>query len=426
MYKKFNNKVRLDLFKLHDSKDTTKNWILCKGKALKIELKNLIEKTNLSNSQLIRHLINKLNISEPTADRLVYLRREWYPLIFINELVSIANTSKYETQDKIEFLKSSRPPVRECKAVKELTISLCKIAGTHAADGTMRDSYIAITDYHKSSILVLINWFNEFGYIPKLMQIGENEWGVKFHSRIISRYLTKFFDFPSGCKQYTVTEPEIIKNAPLDFRKAFALGALTFEAGIGMKHQVEFCVSSKDFRDSISDILTRLEVPHISMEKQSSNYWRLWSKALSQIEALKWLELFEPNTEKWFKLNDYVNGFSKKVNSFEEAVYILNSIYPRQSSSKIILKDVLLAIKDLKQTYRYELADYLTRKNNLESYGGKWAHSLRHYLDILKRANMISVEKRKFGKKKSFGSVVREVYKFNEDFEKWRVPERHT
>ena len=41
MFKKFSN-VRLDLFKIHDSKDTTKNWILCKGKSLKIELKNLM------------------------------------------------------------------------------------------------------------------------------------------------------------------------------------------------------------------------------------------------------------------------------------------------------------------------------------------------------------------------------------------------
>src|SRR3989344_1828170 len=71
-----------------------------------------------------------------------------------------------------------------------------------------------------------------FEYTPKLIQIGKNEWGIRFHSRIISRYLSKFFDFPSGCKQYTVKEPEIIKNSPLAYRKAFALGSLTFEAGI--------------------------------------------------------------------------------------------------------------------------------------------------------------------------------------------------
>ena len=161
------------------------------------------------------------------------------------------------------------------------------------------------------------------------------------------------------------------------------------------------------------------------MEKQSSDYWRLWSKSLSKEEALKWIGLFEPNTEKWFKLNDHINGFSKRINSFEEAVLILNSVYPKQSGSKVILKDVLLAFKDLKQTYRYELADYLAKKNNLESFGGKWAHSLKHHLDILKRANIISVERQRFHPKKSFGTTVREVYRFNENVKEWMIPERN-
>lgn len=424
MFEKFNN-MRLDLFKLHDSKDSTKNWIFARGTNLKIELEILIEKTSFSHTRLVKHLMKKLNISIASAERLVYLKKEWYPLIFIEELINLTSSDKYSVQDKIEFLKSSKPPVIEYNAIKELNVDLCKIAGAHAADGTLYDSYIAITDYHKTSIIALIGWIKEFGYNPKLIQIGKNEWGIKFHSRIISRYLTKFFDFPSGCKQYSVKEPEIIKSAPLKFRKAFALGALTFEAGVGIKTQVELCVSSKGFRDSIAEILTELDIPCKYVDKQSSGYWRLWSNTLTKEEALKWFELFEPNTEKWFKLNDYINGFSKKVDSFEEALYILSSVYPKQSSSKVILKDVLLAIKDLNQTYRYELADYLAKKNNLESYGGTWAHSLKHYLDILKRANIISVEKQRFGKKKSFGTVVREVYRFNEDFKEWMVPERN-
>ena len=421
-----NKKIRLDLFKLHDPKDTTKNWILAKGKGLKIGLNRLIDKIPLSKTQLVKHLMKKHNISISTAERFVYLKTEWYSLILIKEIVGLTNSNRYELQDKIDYVKSCKPPVVEYKAVKELTINLCKIIGAHTADGTLYDSYIAITDGYKSNIIALINWFKEFDYHPKLTQIKKNEYGIKFHSRILSRYLTKFFDFPSGCKQYTVKEPEIIRNAPIEFRKAFALGALTFESGVGMKHQVEFCVASKGFRDSIVEILNELNIDHTSMEKQSSDYWRFWSNQLTKKEASKWLELFESNTEKWFKLKDYINGYSKKVDSFEEALTILNSIYPKQSSSKIILKDVLLALKNLKESYRYELVDYLIKKNNLKSYGGKWAHSLKYYLDILKEANIILVEKRRFGPKKSFGTIVREVYVLNENVSEWRVPERKT
>ena len=56
MYKKFSN-IKLDLFKLHDSKDNTKNWIFAKGKNLKIELKALIAKTGFSNTLKILNQI---------------------------------------------------------------------------------------------------------------------------------------------------------------------------------------------------------------------------------------------------------------------------------------------------------------------------------------------------------------------------------
>lgn len=418
------NSIRLNLFKLHDSKDNANNWIFAKGKYLRIELEKLIDKTNIPKTQLVKHLMKKLDISISSGERLVYLKKEWYPLIFIEELVNITKSSWFHIQDNIEFLKSSKPPVVEYKAVKELSINICKIAGAHAADGTLHDSYIAVTDYHKSSIIALIKWFKEFDYSPKLMQIGNNEHGIRFHSRIISRYLTKFFDFPSGSKQYVVKEPEIIKSARLEYRKAFALGALTFEAGIGIKNQIELCVVSKAFRDSLSDILKELNIEHKSPIIQNSKYWRLWSKSLTKEEAAIWQELFEPNTEKWLKLNDYINGFSKKVNSFEETIRIMNLVYPRQSANKVILKDVILALKTLKQTHRYELTDYLKKKNNLKSYGGKWSHSIAPYLAILIRANIISSEKGRFGKKVSFGTIVRNIYKFNDNIQDWRVPER--
>jgi hypothetical protein len=416
--------IRLDLFKLHDNKDNTNNWLLVKGKNLKFELKKLIEKTNFSNAKLTKYLIKKLNISSSSADRLSYLRKEWYPLIFIKTLVNLTHSSKYKIQDEIEFLKSCRPPVVEYKAVKKLTINLCKVVGAHAADGTLWDSFVRITDGHKSNILALKMWFNEFNYYPKLFRKGKNEYGIEFHSRIISRYLMKFFDFLSGCKQYTVKEPEIIRTSSLEFRKAFVLGALTFEAGVGIKNQVEFCVASKGFRDSIVDILKELNMSFTPMEKQSSNYWRFWSNVLTKKEAKKWMEVFEPNTEKWFKLKDYAYGYDKKVDSFDETVNIFNSVYPKQSSSKIILKDVLFALRDLKKTYRYELVDYLVKRKNLKSYGGKWASSLKHYLDIVKKANIIFVKKGRFGKKKSFGTIIRDVYTFNENVKEWRVPSR--
>lgn len=427
MNKKLNNIIRLDLFKLHDANDNSTNWIFARGRNLKAELKRMIDLIGYSKTHLVKHLMRKFNISIASAERLVYLKKagDWYPLVFIEELVTLSKSPRFKIQDEIEFLKSSKPPVVEYKAVKELTINLCKIAGAHAADGTLRDKYLCVTERYKDTMIALIKWFNDFNYTPKLFKISKNEYGIRFHSRIISRYFTKFFDFPSGCKQYNVTEPKIIRNSPLEFRKAFALGALTFEAGFGINNQIELCVVSKPFRDSISDILSKLSSRHVSMKKQSSNYWKLWSGNLTKEEALRWIELFEVNTEKWFRLRDHVKGYSRKVISFDETIQILSSIYPAQSPSKITLEDVLKAINNLKQACRYEIVDYLIENKKIKSFGGKWAHSLKPYLDLLKKANIILVKKGKFGPKKSFGTIIREVYIFNENIEEWRLPERN-
>jgi hypothetical protein len=225
-------------------------------------------------------------------------------------------------------------------------------------------------------------------------------------------------------KVYSVGEPRIIKESGIEMRKAFAVGALTFEAGVGMKSQVEFCVASKNFYTDICEILAESEVKFHKMDKQNGTYWRFWSNSLTKEQTIKWMELFEPETEKWFKLYESVNGYQGTAKSTEEAITAFDRVYAHKQSSKVSMKNILPAIKNLGKTYRYELANYLAKETGIESFGGKWAHGLKHYLDILKKANIIKVERGQFGKKKSFGTIIREVYIFNPDVLTWKVPLR--
>jgi len=353
--------------------------------------------------------------------------KDWIPLILIKEVADLAKIDYFDIQKNIIYLKINQPPLKVYKAVKELSEDLCKIVGAHAADGTLSGNLIRITDGYESDLIALSKWIEtSFGVKYKVKKVkNSNEWAIEFHSGVISHYLRKVFGFPSGTKVYTVSEPKIIKNAPLDFRKSFALGALTFEAGVGMRHQVDICVSSKEFRDSIADILILLNLRFTKMENISGEYWRLWSNKLTKDEANKWLTLFEPNSEKWLLLNDYVNGYQGKADNFEQALSSLDRVYPSKSASKVCLKDVLMAIKELNKTHRYELVSFLCKHKGLDSYGSKWGHSLMHYLIILNNANIINIKKEKFGKKKSFGSIVREVYIYNPKIEEWRVPVRN-
>ncbi len=330
-----------------------------------------------------------------------------------------------ENQDEIFFLKANQPPLKIVNAVKFLSVGLCKIAGAHAADGTLHGSYFCIVDGCESNIVAFNNWLkSEFGLDCKVHKISEREFFSRFSSKIFARYLTRIFCFPDGCKTYSVEEPQAIRNSRFCFRKAFVLGALTFEAGIGIRQQVEFCVSSEKFIESICNVLNLLNVKYTKMNRKSCGYWRFWSNKLSKEEIEKWLELFEPETEKWFKLYDYLHGFQGKVESFDEAVGIFDRVYGVKSSSKVSLKEVMCSIRVLGRAHRYKLADYLAKKLNVGRFGGKWAHSLSYYLNILKSANFIHVELQEFGKKRSFGTIFREVYVYNPNSTEWRVPIR--
>lgn len=421
--------MEIDLFKLHDYlKDTkARGWIVCKGKNVKIELGLMIKSLNkkgISRYKLFKMVEKELHTSNPNAQRMVYLKREWFPLVFIEYLIKLTNSSKNRFQENIEFLKINNPVSRPIKAVKGLTAELCKIMGAHAADGTVHNNFFCITDGNKSNIIAFKSWVKDvFGIeIGTIKQRDKNEWALAFSNKIITRYITKIFNFPNGEKVYTVGEPEIIKKSK--FRDAFAIGALSFEAGVGIKNQVELCVVSKRFRDDLFEILNLCGLKITLMEKSSGSYWRFWSNKLSKDEAKIWLNFFEPKTEKWYKLYDYVYGFQTCIKDEKDAMCILNNIFKKSSSNKICIEDVFNAIKELKECCRYELVNQIITSKNLKSYGGKWAHSIAHYLKIFGQANIINVTKRKFGKKKSFGSIIRQVYTFNPNLSNWRLPYR--
>ncbi len=133
--------------------------------------------------------------------------------------------------------------------------------------------------------------------------------------------------------------------------------------------------------------------------------------------------VFEPKTDKWKKLYSNFNENQKKVKSKQEAIEILERTYPIQNSSKISIKDVFSILEEKRKLCRYEIAEELVQRKSLKSYGGKWAHSLAPHLKILKKSRIIQIRREKFGQKKSFGSIIREVYVYNPKITEWALPD---
>lgn len=192
------NNLILDLFMLHDVKidDRPRKWIVAKGKDLKKEIQRLIKIINnngINNVSLVKHLMRRFNISITSAERLVYLKKEWFPLVFIEEVMILARKEdeRFKIQDKIELLKANQPPLKIYSAVKKLSIDLCKLVGAFAADGTLYDNLFRITENKKVTIRAFKKIIdNEFGINSKMVKIkkSKEEWGIEFHSKVIARY----------------------------------------------------------------------------------------------------------------------------------------------------------------------------------------------------------------------------------------------
>jgi len=162
------NNVKIDLFDLIDEDEKrVGRWIMAKGEKLNESLKPLISNLAIkfgSNRKLVKYLQDKFDISQSTSERFVFLRKRWHPLRLIREIMNLTNTSRWRIQENIDLLKINNPPLKVYKAVKELTEDLCKIAGAHAADGTISGNLFRISDGHKSNLFAFKNWIkNVFG-----------------------------------------------------------------------------------------------------------------------------------------------------------------------------------------------------------------------------------------------------------------------
>ena len=149
-----------DLLKLHDN-NTDKNmqgsWIKANGPVLNKEIKELLHclyrKRNQNN--FAKLLCSLLNCSFSTAKRhLININkgRPWVALKIISSLLDIwkdlytvnerdFKNKKWRIIKGIQFLKVGQQQSKPVKVPKFLTLTLCKINGAHAADGTLSSDY---------------------------------------------------------------------------------------------------------------------------------------------------------------------------------------------------------------------------------------------------------------------------------------------
>lgn len=398
--------LEFDLFKLHTDEDLKRpgwSWIIVKGTDILQKLRSII--TEILSEGITRWALSNAIAKELKCSPYTIClhirgieknRREWVALPVIMSICDIWGkmckksssekvSVKQELQGYFELIRGSAisQPV---PAVKHLTIDLCKIAGAHAADGSISKRYIQITldDSNKNALIAYTKWIKRcFNVNVKVKLRKKDHYRISFYNKIVSRYLHQLLGFPYGEKSNIVEEPHLIKQAPLEFRKAFVTGVMTFDGYVQMNGVIGIDLNSFPLISSVVNILEKLGL-RLTLMNVSGRY-RARTQTLSNVDAKHYATIFEQGTEKWYKITDIVEGFTDGVKSSEDAIMALESVYKIQNGSKTSIGNIFHLVNQL------EVFDINTLYNELSarSQVGMSKDWIYTYLKILKNANII-------------------------------------
>jgi len=351
-----------DLLSLHQTIDTgAKSWICAYGKDLRNYVMEGIRKSGFSFKKIIKNASKELRSSEGPFSEIFYFNKEWIPIPLLLYLIRINVINKKTSLKKIEYLKVNAAKAKPIKAVKTMSVTLCKILGSHAADGnlytrigfdsrvikplesilnieqrkqiykTNRGTYryrvaykeaikilkqklprnikiwqeynIDLTDHYKNAVSTYSGWIKKLFGLDLLVKKypKKDAWRINFSNKIIARYLANFFEFPIGEKTETVNEPSIIRKSKNMYRLAFLQGVMLFDGGVDKSGCISLVSKSGKLINSAKKILNNNGIcPRLYFDVKRNRY----SLNFRKFQSKNSLYLFEANTEKWQKLSD--------------------------------------------------------------------------------------------------------------------------
>lgn len=262
---------------------------------------------------------------------------------------------------------------------------------------------MTLREQYEDSVKIFSNWFeNTFGVKLDIKKSkGENEWFVVITNKIIGRYLKNIFGFPAGKKSETVDEPLIIKKSNYKYRKAFALGVMTFDGSVSLEPRLRLMVKSEKLRDSIADILSKefgRDNLIVGLTKRGEYY--LQTKKNLPIKNM--MNFVEEGTVKYKRLKTFLN--LHKI-SLDEMGDIFHSF--EGENIKLRFMEVFNILQKEKEADLYSLQRVVKRELNINIS----ILTLNRILDTLSKTPFVCMEKKKiFHKKTNY----KNIYKFNE------------
>lgn len=247
-------------------------------------------------------------------------RRKAIPLFLLKEL----DNPEVNFQEHIMHLEyGAGSTKRQTKAIKNMSEDLAKIIGAFVADGHLkqRDTMwgdrksihyeLVYREGYKTNINALARWLRDTFGIKVKPTKDKNCYSIYISNKIIFRYFQNLFGFTPGRKTATVRVPDIIKESPDNIKKYFAWGVIMFDGSVSrVNGYIELYSRSRNLIKDMSKLLESLNLCPDYVSKKSDKYKR-WRLIIRKQEKLKRsLCLFEPQTEKWIRLNKRISKFS--------------------------------------------------------------------------------------------------------------------
>ena len=117
------------------------------------------------------------------------------------------------------------------------------------------------------------------------------------------------------------------------------MGFLIFDGCVETDRTISLGIMCRELRDEIAEIIKKNDLK-IKLTKKKDCF-HLKTGILSKRELIQWKKFFEPKTEKWYKLNDMIYGFTYRVDSFNQAINVLSNTYTGTSTNKTNLKQMI-------------------------------------------------------------------------------------
>ncbi len=287
-------------------------------------------------------------------------RRNYIPLFVLQQLEKI---SGIKFQGYIKYLEyGAGPNKKRTKAVKKISADFAKIIGAFAADGSLKKRATKwenkeVTHYEivfregfKSNIYALANWLNTIFGLKIIAKGKENHYYIYISNKIVFRYFTEIFGFNPGRKTETVSMPNVIKNSSKQIKKAFVTGVLMFDGSVNYRNgYIELYSKSKELIKDMVSVLRKINIPpdYINLNPDRLGRYRFIIRKCEKLKEC--LSLFEPKTEKWWRLNEHLFGFDGETKSLNILITNLDKHYPRIRESAIRMTDVIKVVNSLQK-----------------------------------------------------------------------------